>query len=78
MALTRIVGTILQNQHSVLTVSTLLEGEYGIRDVCLGVPCVVGKDGVLQVVEANLTVDEQKLLKKSAKTLKTALDELYA
>jgi L-lactate dehydrogenase len=77
MALTRIVGTILQDQRSVLTVSTLLEGEYGIRDICLGVPCVVGKDGVLQVIEANLTVDEQKLLDKSAKTLKTALDEIY-
>jgi L-lactate dehydrogenase len=77
MALTRIVGTILQDQRSVLTVSTLLEGEYGIDDVCLGVPCVVWKDGVLQVVEANLTVDEQKLLYKSAKTLKNALDELH-
>jgi L-lactate dehydrogenase len=77
MALTRIVGTILQDQRSVLTVSTLLEGEYGIDDVCLGVPCVVGKDGVSQVIEANLSVDEQKLLDKSAKTLKNALDELH-
>ena len=38
---------------------------------------MVGKDGLLQVVEANLTVDEQKLLDKSAKTLKNALDELH-
>lgn len=77
MALTRIVGTILQDQRSVLTVSTLLEGEYGIDGVCLGIPCVVGKDGVLQVVEANLTPDEQSLMQKSAATLESALNELY-
>ena len=77
MALTRIVGTILQDQRSVLTVSTLLEGEYDIRDVCLGIPCVVGKEGVSQVIEANLTAGEQALLQKSADTLKNALNELY-
>jgi L-lactate dehydrogenase len=42
MALVRIVGSILQDQCSVLPVSTFLDGEYGIKDVCLGVPCVVG------------------------------------
>ena len=77
MALTRIVGTILQDQRSVLTVSTLLEGEYGIEDVCLGIPCVVGKDGVHQVIEAKLTPEEQVLLQRSATTLKTAQKELY-
>lgn len=77
MALTRIVGTILQDQRSVLTVSTLLEGEYGIEEVCLGIPCVVGKDGVHQVIEAKLDPEEQKLLQKSAATLQNALKELY-
>jgi L-lactate dehydrogenase len=76
MALTRIVGTILQDQRSVLTVSTLLEGEYGISDVCLGIPCVVGKDGVSQVIEAELTLEEHDLLQKSAATLKDTLKEL--
>ena len=77
MALTRIVGTILQDQRSVLTISTLLEGEYGINDVCLGIPCVVGKEGVLQVIEAGLTPDEQELMQKSAATLENALNDLY-
>jgi L-lactate dehydrogenase len=77
MALTRIVGTILQDQRSVLTVSTLLEGEYGIEDVCLGIPCVVGKDGVHQVIEANLAPEEQNLLQKSAATLQSALKDLH-
>jgi L-lactate dehydrogenase len=77
MALTRIVGTILQDQRSVLTVSTLLEGEYSIEDVCLGIPCVVGKDGIHQVIEANLPPEEGELLQKSAGTLQSALTELY-
>jgi L-lactate dehydrogenase len=42
MALTRIVGTILQDQNSVLTVSTYLEGDYGLHNVCLSIPCVIG------------------------------------
>ena len=60
-----------------LTVSTLLEGEYDVEDVCLGIPCVVGKDGISQVVEARLTTDEQEAMQKSAATLKNALNELY-
>jgi malate/lactate dehydrogenase len=54
----------------------MLEGEYGIDNVCLGIPCVVGKDGVLQVIEAKLTPEELKLLQKSAATVESALTEL--
>ncbi len=78
MALTRIVGAILQNQQSVLTISTLLDGEYGVKDVCLGVPCVLGQDGVVNIVEASLMRDEQKALEKSANTLQEALKNLQA
>jgi L-lactate dehydrogenase len=76
MALVRIVGTILQDQRSVLPVSTLLEGEYGLTDVCLGVPCVVGQGGVRQVVEAPLSPEEKAALLKSASILQGALKEL--
>jgi len=76
MALVRIVGTILQDQRSVLPVSTLLEGEYGIKDVCLGVPSVVGQGGVREIVEAPLYPVEMEELKNSAAILKGALKEL--
>lgn len=76
MALTRIVGAILQDQQSVLTISTLLEGEYGINGVCIGVPCVIGQNGVVSIVEASLMRDEQKALEKSANTLREALTSL--
>jgi L-lactate dehydrogenase len=76
MALTRIVGTILQDQNSILTVSTYLDGEYGIKDVCLSVPCLVGQEGIKQIVEAKLTPSEQALLLKSASILGDALKQL--
>jgi L-lactate dehydrogenase len=76
MALVRIVGTILQDQRSVLPVSTLLEGAYGVRDVCLGIPCVVGQGGVQQIVEAPLFPEEQQALEKSASILRAALKDL--
>jgi L-lactate dehydrogenase len=78
MALVRIVGAILQDQDSVLTVSTLLDGEYGIRDVCLGIPCVVGQRGVMKIVEAALSKEEEKALQRSAATLREALKNLQA
>lgn len=76
MALARIVGTILQDQRSILTVSTLLQGEYGLQDVCLSVPCLVGQDGLKQIVEAKMLPEEQELLMKSATILQSSLKQL--
>jgi L-lactate dehydrogenase len=78
MALVRIVGAILQDQRSVLPVSTLLEGEYGIGDVCLGIPCVVGQGGVRQIIIAPLTNDEKTALSRSASILKEILVQFTA
>ena len=78
MALVRIVGAILQDQRSVLTVSTLLNGEYGIHDVGLGIPSVLGQTGVEKIVEAPLIAQEQEALEKSASALQKALQDLHA
>ena len=76
MALVRIVGTILQDQRSVLPVSTLLDGEYGIWDVCLGVPCVVGQGGVKQIVDAPLLRKEKTAISRSASILQEMLKQM--
>jgi L-lactate dehydrogenase len=76
MAMVRIVGTILQDQRSVLPVSTLLNGEYGLRDVCLGVPCVIGQGGVRTIVDAPLYPEERTSLYQSASILQSVLKEL--
>jgi L-lactate dehydrogenase len=69
MALTRIVGTILQDQNSVLTVSTYLEGDYGLHNVCLSIPCVIGQGGVKRIVQTELYPEEQSALERSAQIL---------
>lgn len=82
LSLVRISGAILRNENSVLTVSTLLQGEYGIRDICLSVPCIVGENGVVRIIDAELAPDEQEGLNRSAqaiaKTLAIAKEEQLA
>ena len=76
MALRTIVGAILRNERRVLTVSASLDGEYGLKDVTLGVPCVVGAGGIEQIIEAKLAPDEEAALLRSAEVLKRTLAEL--
>jgi L-lactate dehydrogenase len=76
LSLVRISGAILRDEHSVLTVSTLLEKEYGLNDICLSVPCVVGKNGIVKIVCADLADNEQKALQTSANMLHNILSEL--
>ena len=75
-ALVRIVSAIVRNEKSVLTVSTVLEGEYGLSEVSLGVPAMVGEAGVERVLEMELPADERKALVRSAGILKQALAQL--
>ena len=76
LAVERIVTAIVNNENSILTVSSVLEGDYNISDVCLSVPTVVGGDGIVKVIETPLNQDEQEGLKKSAETLSDILREL--
>jgi L-lactate dehydrogenase len=70
LALVRIVGAILRNEKSVLTVSTVLEGEYGLSDVSLSVPCIISQRGVERILEAKLSSEELKALLRSASILR--------
>ena len=76
LALVRIVGAILRNEHSVLTVSTRLDGEYGLEDVCLSVPCLVSQAGIERIIMGRLTDVEQQALHASASVLKDRYREL--
>jgi L-lactate dehydrogenase len=76
LSLVRISGAILRNEHSVLTVSTLLKGHYDIDDICLSVPCLVGEQGVEQVITSPLSAGERAALKKSAEAIRTVWSSL--
>ena len=77
LAIRRIVEAILRDENSILTVSTLLEGQFGIRDVYLGVPSIVGEQGVKKILEVPLNDEELSKLQESAKTLKDVLDKCH-
>lgn len=76
LALVRIVGAILRNEHSALTVSVPLEGEFGLDSVSLSVPCIVSQDGIQRIMETKLSAEEMKSLHRSAAILKDAIAHL--
>jgi L-lactate dehydrogenase len=73
LSLVRISGAILRNENSVVTVSTLLRGEYGIHDICLSVPCIVGENGIVRIIDARLAAEEQAALNRSAEKIAETL-----
>jgi L-lactate dehydrogenase len=75
---TRICEAILRDERSVLMVSTLMTGQYGLRDVSLSTPCIVGNCGVESVVELRLNAAEQKALEASAAVLQNAYAQLQS
>ncbi|MBC2581048.1 L-lactate dehydrogenase [Clostridium sp. DJ247] len=75
LAIRKIVEAILRDENSILTVSTLLKGEYDLEDVYIGVPSVIGARGIKKVLEFPLSQEEASQLKDSAKTLKETLNK---
>lgn len=76
MSLLRITAAIIRKQNSVLTVSGMLKGEFGIEDVCLSVPCVVSDGGIKKIINNPLDNDEMVLLNRSADVIKEAINSL--
>lgn len=75
-AVLRILRSIVRDENTILPVSTLVSGHYGIDDVYLSVPCVLGKGGVKHLLDIPLSDDEMSRLHKSAAQLREALDKL--
>ena len=76
MGLVRITKAILQNENSILTVSTFLNGEYGEEDVYVGVPAIVNREGVSDILELKLSDDEQEKFSHSVKVLKETMNPI--
>jgi malate dehydrogenase len=66
----QMVEAIVRDQRRILPCAAWLEGEYGMRDLFLGVPCKLGRGGLLQVVEVELTAAERDALEKSAQAVR--------
>lgn len=77
MSVKRVCEAIVRNEESILPVSSVRHGEYGVEDVALSLPAIVGKDGVETSVPLNLSYRETEELKKSADTLKAVIDTIF-
>lgn len=76
LAVKRIAESIIGDENSILTVSSLFDGEYGISDICLSVPTLVGAGGAERILEIDFSDEEIHGLKNSAETLKSLAREI--
>ena len=76
MAVRRIAEAIVRDEHSVLPVSSMISGHYGVDGICLGLPAVVGRNGAESVLDIPLSQDELFQLQSSAQKMKELIDEL--
>jgi malate dehydrogenase len=72
----QMVEAIVNDQRRILPCAAWLQGEYGLSDLFLGVPCKLGKGGLLQVVEVELTDEERAALDKSAQAVREPMAAL--
>lgn len=75
-ALAYIVRSILNDEHKIIAISAILEGEYGQTGVCTGVPAIIGEGGIQEVVELNLNAEEQHKFNESCSIIKNAIQGL--
>lgn len=75
-AVASLVDSILNNQKRLIPCSVYLEGEYGENDICIGVPCIIGKNGVHQIVDVQLDGVEKEKFAKSAQAVRNMNKDL--
>lgn len=75
-AAAQMVEAIIRDQKRVFPVCALLNGEYGLKNIYLGVPVILGKGGIERIIELKLNDDEMKLVNESAKAVKEVMDVL--
>ncbi len=74
MAVARIAESIVKDEHSILPISVVLDGEYGLKGLCLSIPSIVGSKGVEKLLEIPLSRQEREALEDSAAQLKAVIE----
>ena len=69
----KMLDVIFGDKSETLVVSAYLAGEYGLKDMCIGVPCVLGKKGIEKIIEIDLSAEEAAAFKKSAASIKESV-----
>lgn len=73
-----VVAAVLHDQKRVIPSSALVEGEYGESDICIGVPCLLGKNGIEKIIDVKLNEEEKALFAKSAEAVRKTNGALAA
>ena len=76
MSVRRICESIVRDERSILPVSSLITGHYGLTDICMGVPSILGREGVERVLDIPLNAEENARLLKSAASLREVLKSI--
>ena len=75
-AISTMIEAVVRDQKKVIPVATPLDGEYGISDITMGVPAVMGKNGVEKIIELELNDEEKLYLQKSVDSVKNAISNI--
>ncbi|MBI3098664.1 MAG: malate dehydrogenase [Planctomycetes bacterium] len=75
-AVAAMVASILRDERRILPSAAILDGEYGLKGTCIGVPCVLGRNGIEKVIELKLTETEAVALRKSADEVRKGIEHL--
>jgi L-lactate dehydrogenase len=78
LSLLAIVEAIVRDQHTVLTVSSPLQGQHGVAGIAISLPTIVGRAGIEEVLALPISAEEQAAFQRSAQTLKERLAQLQA
>ncbi|NMB95138.1 MAG: L-lactate dehydrogenase [Clostridiaceae bacterium] len=76
IAVSNLVDTLLKNQNTIRTVSSVINGQYGINDVAISLPSIINSNGIEKVLELRLSKDEEAALRNSAEKVKSILNEV--
>ena len=69
-AISELVKAVAGNQNKTIGVCAYLNGEYGIKNLCIGVPCIINKNGIEKIVDLGLSLEETEALRKSADSIR--------
>ncbi len=72
----KMAQAIIRNQHQIYPASVYLQGEYGLSDICFGVPVIMGKNGIEKIIEIDLNADEKAMMQKSADLIRGTMAHL--
>ncbi len=75
-ALTHIVETIMRDSKKIIPLSSVLTGQYGLNNIALSLPCILGRNGIERIIDLPLSSEEQLALNASATSLKSHFDEI--